>query len=86
MGHTMFVVAGWPWQLERDLDMFTIHAVLAGAYKGKRTNLKATLTHLSADGGDSALCGKVQEGNLADEYGTDQTQPATCKACLKKGG
>lgn len=66
--------------------MFTIHAVLGGAYKGKRLNLKATLTHLSSDGGDTALCGKVQEGNLADEYGTDQTKPATCSACQRKAG
>lgn len=58
----------------------TFHAVLAGAYKGKRANLKILLNHASLDDGETALCGKVQEGSLCDMPETE----ATCPACLKK--
>jgi hypothetical protein len=65
---------GW-----KDLNMkFTVHAVLAGAYRGKRTNLKAMLTHASL-GGDSAVCGRVAEGSLCD---LEEVGPPTCKSCL----
>lgn len=61
----------------------TIHAVLAGAYKGKRASLKATLIHASCDGGDNALCGSVKQGNLCDEYGTEPNTPVTCPTCIR---
>lgn len=64
--------------------MFTIHHVLAGAYKGGRQSLKATLTHASMDGGDTAVCGKVKEGSLADEYGTEPGTLLTCTHCQRK--
>jgi hypothetical protein len=57
----------------------TVHAVLAGAYRGKRKNLEALLTHASDDGGDTALCDGVKAGNLCDLV---ESGPPTCKACL----
>jgi hypothetical protein len=59
----------------------TVHGVLAGAYRGKRANLKALLTHASADGGNTAICGGVAEGNLSDPV---EDGPPTCKRCAAK--
>ena len=62
------------------MSSYTIHGVLAGAYKAGRTNLAITLTHASLDHGWTSLCGKVKAGNLCD-----QEEPVlTCKACLRK--
>lgn len=65
---------------------YTVHAVLAGAYRGGRLSLKATLTHASL-GGDTAVCGRVAEGALCD---LEEEGLPTCKACLsavrKAGG
>jgi hypothetical protein len=62
----------------------TVHGVLAGCYRG-RSEERATLYHGSNDGGNTALCSKVREGALADEYGTPPEVAApTCKACLRK--
>jgi hypothetical protein len=58
----------------------TAHSVLAGAYRGGRTNLKALLTHASADEGSTALCGKVKEDSLCDVV----EDVVTCPACLRK--
>jgi hypothetical protein len=60
---------------------YTVHFVLAGAYRGKRRDLKTTLTHASLDDGDTAVCGQVQAGNLCDIVGTE----LTCPACRRKG-
>lgn len=59
----------------------TIHGVLAGAYRGGRKSLAITLTHASADGGSTSLCGKTE--NLCDLV---EEGPATCKACARKAG
>lgn len=61
----------------------TIHHVLAGSYRGKRASLKATLTHASVDGGETALCGKVQAGNLCDVFGTEPGTELTCGGCKR---
>lgn len=58
---------------------WTVHEVLAGAYRGKRKNLKALLTHASPDGGNTAACDGVAEGNLCD---VQLETPPTCKRCL----
>lgn len=59
----------------------TVHGVLAGAYRGKRAKLDALLTHASADGCSTAVCGKVAEGNLCDE---SYDEAPTCPRCLKR--
>jgi hypothetical protein len=59
------------------------HSVLAGAYRGKGSDLKNLLTHSSTDG-EHALCGKVKVGHLADEYADDSTARPTCERCLAK--
>jgi hypothetical protein len=59
----------------------TVHGVLAGAYKGGRMSLKATLTHASADQGSTALCGKVKADSLCD---LEMEEPPTCPACARK--
>lgn len=74
---------------ERKPDMaLQTRGVLAGAYKGKRTALDKTHTHLvdtaDASGGFDALCGKVKPGNMADEYaGDDLKAEPTCPHCVK---
>lgn len=60
--------------------MFTVHAVLAGAYKGKGKSLKDTLTHASVDQ-LNALCGKVAEGNLCD---LEEEGPPSCATCARR--
>lgn len=59
----------------------TVHDVLAGAYRGRRARLDAMLSHASADGGSTAICGGVGEDNLCDLQLED---PPTCARCLKK--
>lgn len=63
--------------------------VLGGAYKGKRANLKVTLTHavaIEAGGtiGEIAICGQP---NMADIYSSseaDRALPPTCTRCQRK--
>jgi hypothetical protein len=59
----------------------TVHGVLAGAYRGKRANLEALLTHASADGGVTAVCRRVAADSLCDVV---ETGPPTCKRCLSR--
>ncbi len=67
-------------------------SLLAGAYKGGRTNLKATLTHsvgVDADGreADFTLCGKISSDKLSDHFGMTAAERAaapTCKDCLAR--
>lgn len=63
------------------MTMLTVHEVLAGAYLGKRAKLDAMLTHASADGGSTAVCGNVAEGNLCD---AQLPSRPTCKRCAQK--
>lgn len=58
----------------------TVHGVLAGAYRGKRARLDAMLTHASTDGGSTAVCGNVAEGNLCD---VQESGAPTCKKCAR---
>jgi hypothetical protein len=59
---------------------YTVHGVLAGAYKGKSVSARELLTHASADGGITALCGKVKADALCDELG----EALTCPHCEKR--
>ena len=56
----------------------TIHAVLAGAYRG---DLRTTLTHASADDGRTALCKRIKEWSLCDAV---EPGPPTCPTCAKR--
>lgn len=63
--------------------------VLGGAYRGKAAELKALLTHLVdvEINGEHALCHKVQDGNMADQYASTAKELAarpTCETCAKR--
>jgi hypothetical protein len=59
----------------------TIHPVLAGAYRvGSPRTL---LTHASQDGGDNAICKRVEEYSLCPEIVVPQVAP-TCPLCRRK--
>lgn len=60
---------------------YTVHGLLAGAYKGGRQSLTAMLTHASTDEGVTALCGKVKADSLCD---MEESEPPTCPHCLRK--
>lgn len=55
---------------------YTVHPVLAGAYRGGR---KALLSHASVDGGLTAVCRRVKEYNLCD---LQLDELPTCPECL----
>jgi hypothetical protein len=61
--------------------MTTVHGVLAGAYRGRRAKLDALLTHASTDGGSTALCRGVSDGNLCD---AEEPGPPTCPRCISR--
>ena len=65
----------------------TVHGVLAGAYRGNGgrgmgpRDGAPTLSHASADGGRTALCGRVREDSLCD---LEEEGAPTCSVCAKK--
>jgi hypothetical protein len=59
---------------------YTVHGVLAGAYAGRNPKLASTLTHLSADEGNSPLCKRVKVDSLCDQI--EEGAP-TCPACAR---
>jgi hypothetical protein len=59
----------------------TIHGVLAGAYRGKKLGERKLLTHASADGAITALCGRVKADSLCD---AEEPGPATCPTCAAR--
>ena len=70
-----------------DSATYETSAVLAGAYKGQRLSLKATLTHVVRVNGDlvdAVLCNGVAIDSLADCEADDTSAPATCPRCAKK--
>lgn len=65
--------------------LFTIHAVLAGAYKGKSVSKRPLLNHASIDGGITALCKKVKQDSLCDvEEAIDSLDCPVCLARVAK--
>lgn len=62
---------------------FTVHGVLAAAYKGKDVSQRSLLTHASTDGGISAVCRRVKEDSLCD---LQEDGPPTCPDCARKVG
>ena len=62
----------------------TVHAVLAGAYKGKSLKSRALLSHASDNEGVTALCGKVKADSLCDVHEEELTCPACIKAVARR--
>jgi hypothetical protein len=59
----------------------TVHGVLGGAYRGKAAKLDKLLTDASSDGGSTAICGHVADGNLCD---AEVPGPPTCSRCARR--
>ncbi len=60
---------------------YTVHGVLAGAYKGKDISARVLLNHASQDEGGSAICKRVP--NLCDLVECDDVA-VTCPMCLER--
>ena len=60
---------------------YTVHPVLVGAYRGRKVQgRKGDLhSHASVDGGLTAVCRRVKEGNLCD---LELDELPTCPECL----
>lgn len=59
--------------------------VLAGAYRGKRVDLKAMRTHVIAQDADRTLCRRIAADHLVDELGADDVHAvATCPSCARR--
>jgi hypothetical protein len=65
--------------------IYTIHGVLAGAYKG-RQNDRVTLYHASINRGETSLCNRIKNWRLADPWSIDPKHPpfVTCEECLAR--
>lgn len=65
-------------------------AVLAGAYTGKGSYSRSTLTHsVEVDKTGEVvrvLCGRVSTGSVADRFAGDVQAEPTCERCRKKRG
>lgn len=64
------------------LPGYDVLGVLAGAYKGKRTNLKTLRTHYALVG--QPLCNTVKADSLADVCSDDLVSVPTCPSCLAR--
>lgn len=66
---------------------YETHAVLAGAYKGRRLSLRNTLTHsvvLENDRFSKVLCATVDIDSMADSEADDPNARPTCPKCAKR--
>jgi len=63
------------------MNGYTVHEVLAGAYRGKDISKRALLTHASADGGATSLCRKVKQDSLCD---VELDTVPTCPYCAAR--
>jgi hypothetical protein len=64
-----------------DTTAYTVHGVLAGAYRGKDISERALLRHASQDESDTAVCKTVKQGKLCDLV---EEGPVTCPVCLQR--
>lgn len=64
-------------------DIVRVSGLMAGAYKGSRSNLSALLTHAWVDGKEKSLCGKISIASMSDL--TDDRAP-TCETCARRLG
>lgn len=60
---------------------YTIHGVLAGAYRGKALEERTLLTHASQDEAHTSVCKRVKIGMLCDQI---TNRPVTCSVCLER--
>lgn len=60
---------------------YTVHGVLAGAYRGKDIGARALLNHASQDESGTAVCKTVKPGMLCD---MPEDGPVTCPVCLQR--
>ena len=60
---------------------YTVHGVLAGAYKGKDIGQRTLLLHASQDEGRTSVCRRVREYMLCDWKEDDDV---TCPECLAR--
>lgn len=60
---------------------YTVHSVLAGAYRARNLSETALLTHASQDECHTSVCKKVKTDNLCDAYADG---PVTCPVCLQR--
>lgn len=58
---------------------YTVHYVLAGAYRGKDISTRTLLTHASQDEGATSVCKRAK--NLCD---LAKPVPVTCPLCLER--
>lgn len=69
---------------KRNIDTttpYTVHGVLAGAYKGKDISERALLNHASQDDSATAVCKTVRQYSLCDMVEDDAV---TCPTCLER--
>ena len=57
---------------------YTVHGVLAGAYRGRDLGKRTLLRHASIDAGESAVCKRTR--NLCDE----DSGEVDCMECLAR--
>lgn len=66
---------------KKDTTPYTVHGVLAGAYKGKDIGERVLLQHASQDESHTALCKRVKPDMLCDY--AEETE-VTCPECLAR--
>jgi hypothetical protein len=64
-----------------DLTPYTVHGVLAGAYRGKDISARALLRHASQDESYTAVCKTVKADTLCDMV---EDGDVTCPVCLQR--
>lgn len=69
-----------------DTTPYTVHGVLAAAYKGKDIGDRALLRHASQDESSTALCKRVKPGLLCDFAEEGEVTCATCLERIAKRG
>lgn len=64
-----------------DTTPYTVHFVLAGAYRGRDISERALLRHASQDESHTAVCKTVKADTLCDVV---EDGPVTCPVCLQR--
>ncbi len=61
------------------MKIYTVHGVLAGAYRGRDISTRALLRHASTDGAETSVCKRAR--NLCD---AEETGEVDCPECLTR--
>lgn len=64
------------------LMKYTVHAVLAGAYRGRDISSRELLYHASTDEGSTAVCKTVKADSLCDTY--ENEEKLSCETCMTR--